>query len=292
MATLLPRTFRLHEISLNLLNQKVKEKKNKGTYNFVFMGDSRFAQKGHPINDRIFAAVLKKAATMKPLFILHGGDLVFTGATADLMKAKDFLYNFMKKNEIPIFIVPGNHERNGTTGSLDNYIKLIAPEHYKVNVPNLRVIGINNIGPVGKLSNKDYTSVYGFGGKHGTAELNRIKADLKNAPSNVVLLMHVPPQKGEFVKKHPNKSKTQEQPDLFFKGLTPFCDLVKGNNKIKKVLVSHIHADNVVDRICGAQFILAGKAGAEGLQPGSFYWFHVANKKIGPPMKVKAPIVK
>lgn len=289
MPNLLPRSTRLHEISLNLLNQQVAKLTNKRAFSFAFIGDSWYGRE--PINGRILTQVLNGVAKKKPLYLLHGGDIVFSGSTENLTRFKNFIYDFMKRTGIPVFVVPGNHERNGTKGSLENYMKIIGPPNFKVNVPNVRVIGINNIGPVGTITNNDYTFYYGFSNDYGRRELNQLKANLRNAPKSVVLLMHVPPYAGEFRAKYPNNDPNHIQENGFFKGLNSFCQLVRSNPKIKKGLVSHIHNDNVVDTICGAQFVLSGRAGAEGKQPGSFYLFNVSNGTIGKPQRFRVPVV-
>ncbi len=71
----------LHERSEKLLKQRIKQLNPRDPFNFVFMGDSR----GDGPNDNCFTMsgefelVLKKAVELDPLFIIHGGDTVYTG---------------------------------------------------------------------------------------------------------------------------------------------------------------------------------------------------------------------
>jgi hypothetical protein len=48
-----------------------------GEFSFVVLGDSRG-------NDKVFTAALRRAASFKPLFILHGGDLSDNGTRKEL----------------------------------------------------------------------------------------------------------------------------------------------------------------------------------------------------------------
>jgi len=68
---------------------------------FVVMGDSRD-------NDEIFKKILNAAAKLRPLFILHGGDTVFTGREKKFNHFLDITESTLP--DTPIFVVIGNHE--------------------------------------------------------------------------------------------------------------------------------------------------------------------------------------
>src|SRR5271157_951094 len=68
---------------------------------FIVMGDSRD-------NDEIFKKILTAAGKLKPLFILHGGDTVFTGREKKFNHFLDIVESTLP--DTPIFVVIGNHE--------------------------------------------------------------------------------------------------------------------------------------------------------------------------------------
>lgn len=69
----------LHERSERLLKARIKQvNPNQKNFTFVFLGDSRGPNNNCFLSGE-FELVLKQAVRRNPLFIVHGGDTVFTG---------------------------------------------------------------------------------------------------------------------------------------------------------------------------------------------------------------------
>lgn len=68
----------LYERLFRLLKKRIHSLKFKDKFNFVLLGDSCFTMNGE------FELVLKKAVELDPLFIVHGGETVFTPEIAYL----------------------------------------------------------------------------------------------------------------------------------------------------------------------------------------------------------------
>lgn len=247
----------------NLLKTKPKH----SNYRFVYFGDSWFdwgKTRAEAITRyQIFLGALETAAKQKPMFILIGGDVVFSGTEPQLKYVSQKLNEFMSKHKIPVFIAPGNHERTGTKGSLDLYRKYISGRlNYKVDAPNLRIMLLNDIGP-GTAVSGDYKKYYGFD-QSGTA-LATLKSGLATAGSRkVVVVMHVPPKTGTWTRANGTTFKLKN--DDGFPINTPknrdFLNTLKKNkNKVQKVLVGHVH-DYATSKIDGIPYIIEGQGGA------------------------------
>ena len=67
-----------------------------------------------------FYKILDYAAKRCPDFLIHGGDLFFRSRVAPVIVDKVYkaLFDFVNKTGIPIYIVPGNHERSYLPQSL------------------------------------------------------------------------------------------------------------------------------------------------------------------------------
>jgi len=67
-----------------------------------------------------FAKILKYATQSKPDLIIHGGDYFFRSKvpTKIIDLAYEPLFNFVESTQIPIYIVPGNHERSVLPSSI------------------------------------------------------------------------------------------------------------------------------------------------------------------------------
>ncbi len=159
---------RLYEVSKALLFEKAIDIENPSAFTFVYMGDS-WAGDGETSNAILTEAFLE-ARKHKPLFILHGGDAVFSGTVEQFETGRDYqtatgtkqvksfrnlvdqyLFNpdpvKVGTDKIPIFVVPGNHEQNGLNGPLDHFEELIGPKNFMINIPRLKlsIIGVKNL---------------------------------------------------------------------------------------------------------------------------------------------------
>lgn len=246
----------LHERSFRLLNKRIHSPKFKDGFNFVFLGDSRGrgpADNCFTMNGE-FELVLKKAVEFDPLFIVHGGDTVFTGEIAYL---QDFVRVVEKiARDIPVFVCVGNHDVPFTdTLNLENFRATIGKVHWVIDIPNknFRCIAVNDvISP--KIEPK-----YGF----TTQELYILQKHLQNNPRNTVVAMHAEPEVGRWTGLDGFKVNTPDSQRFF--------DLIQQHH-VKKVLVSHVHAydeqfimkdsNGSVTTGKGIDFVLSGGAGA------------------------------
>lgn len=246
----------LHERSFHLLKKRIHKPKFKDNFNFVFLGDSRgrgptdgcFTMSGE------FELVLKKAVELDPLFIVHGGDTVFTG---EIEYLQDFV-RVVKKiaRDIPVFVCVGNHDvPNSNPINVENFEATIGKVHWVINIPkkNFRCIAVNNV-----LS-RTGPQKYGF----SEQELFILQKHLQNNPRNTVVAMHAEPEAGRWTGLDGFPVKTPDSQRFF--------DLIQQHH-VKKVLVSHVHAydeqfimknDGAVTTGKGIDFVLSGGAGAE-----------------------------
>lgn len=221
---------RMYERSLALLEKRLR-KFHRKRFNIAFLADSWYGD-GHA-SDNIFIAALNKAARYKPLFIVHGGDIVFTGS-------RDRLINFVNAveetiPEIPLFVVVGNHEEDGVDGPTQNFEEIIGPLHYKLDIPkmNFSLIALNNIRY-----------------QLDESELEFLRDSLAYSFGRTLVSMHIPPRAGKFA----------GSDHTFIAGLQKFFRII--GDKVSRVLVSHIHA-YANDKIKGVEYILSGGSGAE-----------------------------
>lgn len=245
----------LHERSERLLKEKIKRLDSKDKFKFVFLGDSRgggpddncFTMNGE------FELILKKAVELEPLFIVHGGDTVYSGK-------KNLLEHFVKMVEkiaphIPMFVCVGNHDVPLQENlDLENFRSTIGKVHWVIDIPSFafRSIALNNIiNPVSKI--------YGFTDQ----ELDYLEGHLNNSPRNTTLAMHAQPDVGRWTGLEGFPVGTPQSRRFF--------DLVQQHH-VKKVLVSHVHAydeqfikknnDGTYSLEIGTDFVLSGGAGA------------------------------
>lgn len=266
---------RLFEDSKALLFEKVRAIKNPSEFSFVVMGDS-WAGDGETSN-AILTEAFREARKHHPLFVLHTGDAVFSGTkeqfrtgrdyfTASPVEPKHHVKSFLdlvdqyllKPNpaklgneKIPIFVVPGNHEQNGFNGPLNNFVQLIGPTNFMINVPKLKfsLIGVKNFFRTGTGANT--TTKYGF----TQGELNLLRRFLSNRQKYTFLGMHAPPHAGKWA----NPNYFTEDESTFRFGLRSFLNTIRG--KVSKVFVGHVHAYDR-ETFQGIEYILSGGAGA------------------------------
>lgn len=249
----------LHARSEQLLKERIKLlKPNQHSFRFVFLGDSRGTGNDCFLSGE-FKRVLKKAAARKPLFIVHGGDTVFSGTRTFLQHFVGVVKKFAPG--IPLFCLVGNHDELFIGKSnLQNFRSTIGKVHWRINIPqfHFRCIALNNVINPGSPS---MAPIYGF----TIRELDYLKRQLQTSPRNTLLAMHVQPAAGRWS-------------DKSFDGFpvtTPnnkrFLQLVTQHKaKIKRVLVSHVHAydeqfikqSSTLQIGRGTNYVLSGAAGA------------------------------
>ncbi|MDO7904974.1 metallophosphoesterase [Paenibacillus sp. JX-17] len=200
-------------------------------FKIIYMGDS-WAAEGNMTGIAVLNEALNVSRSKKPLLLLHGGDIVFTGTKEQL--------NFFKKKvnkkvpDTPVFVAVGNHESTRTNGnsSLNNYKNIIGPSaiHFALRIPFIKIIGLNSVGPTG-------SGPYGL----PPSELAYLKEQLKTKAKNIIITTHVPPSDWKF-------------------GQDEFLKLTKQSN-VSLFLFSHIHAYKRF-QINGKPAIISGGAGA------------------------------
>jgi len=253
--------------------QAIKSKRNPNNYNIVFWGDSwvqrNIGSDVRFVSNNIFEVAMQRAMDFNPLLFAYGGDGAFTGTEDNLNFLVEKIKSLNKdKNgdSVPFFMVPGNHDsaRLGTTLSLDNYKKIIAPEdiHWSIDLPEfrLRLVGLNSL----------YHYIYK---EYGLTEnelefLDNSLPDIR-CSRNVFVTMHVPPREPEL---------DWVGDDAFpnGRGRKDFYKIVK--NKVSKVLIGHIH-DFQMAKAHGVRFILSGGGGAT-LNVGARFHIVVINIRI------------
>ncbi|HYA15155.1 MAG TPA: metallophosphoesterase [Syntrophales bacterium] len=228
-------------------------------FTFIVMGDSRD-------NEEVFKKILISADKLRPLFILHGGDTVFTGREK---KFNHFL-NIVETNlpETPIFVVIGNHE-------LTNNIKMphgkaifqekIGPLNY---VLDIRKLGIKIVA----LDNSLYELT--------PAQLKYLEEQLTSPRKYKFVIMHIPPETQKWQHNH-----------LFSKGADKLMQIM-AEKKVSVAFFSHLHL-YAQDEIKGVKYIITGGAAAplhSNIAFGEhFYHYIVVRVKNG---KVATEVVR
>lgn len=257
----------LFEQSLAQL-ENILNKRNPNNYNIVFLGDS-WVGDGH-VSNNIFEEAMKKAVQYEPLLIMHGGDIVFTGAIDPTTGRNpfEFFINTVNRlntdrhgNKVPFFVTPGNHELAPTPSgpwSIENYRNFIGPKelHFKIDLPkfNFTLVSLNTLYHFVR-------NEYGL----TDSELDFLEDSLRDANRNTFVAMHVPPEEPRF---------DWVGSDAFpnGRGRTRFYEIIDG--KVSKVLVSHIHDFQLATKFLrnkngfslplfyAVDFILSGGGGA------------------------------
>lgn len=260
----------LTDISLAVLKKRIAARKSQD-FNFVFFGDTWFdwgdatkqtmkqAKQDAIRRFQIFGSCLEAASRIKPkpLFILYGGDAVRSGTEEQLRYFKAVTADFVKKSQIPFFMVPGNHERTGLGGPLTLYQSIIGPGKgnkelqenelsYILNTPRLRIAMLNDIGPVSG------GTVYGI-----TPSALSVFGKAVTTAKDVVVVMHVPPKVGSF-KNFPSG----EAFPITTAADKKFIAKLRKSPNVKLVLVSHIHDRLLSGSIAGKPAVLNGNGGA------------------------------
>ena len=207
----------LYEQSLALLRQQTAGMSG-GEYSFVVMGDNRG-------NDAVFRKALQKAAAIKPLFILHMGDISDAGSRAETTTFLETVRTTAPG--IPMFVVFGNHEQRSV------FEQLIAPLEYSIDIPELQTtLAIAN--------NADY--------KFDVKRRDKLREVLKKGRKLKFVAMHIPPKTPRW------------HWHTFVEGSLPLLNLLD-EQKPAMVFYGHIHLyDN--DVIKGTPQIISGGAGA------------------------------
>jgi 3',5'-cyclic-AMP phosphodiesterase len=213
----------LFDRSLQKLETKIKNGAAAGEFNFVVMGDSRD-------NDEVFTRILTLAASYKPLFILHDGDIVSRGTREEY----DHFLETLQKTvpDVPFFVVVGNHELKKKDKGL--FKAKIAPLDYVLEPAGtgMKIVALNTAG-------YSLTPV----------QLQSLDQELSREGKLSFVIMHVPPRTGRWNTDH-----------FFSRGAGELSRILAGR-KIPMAFFGHEHLYDE-DLIDGVRYIITGGAGA------------------------------
>jgi len=211
----------LYERSLHKFQDNVNKLSDRD-FVFVVLGDSRD-------NDRIFKKSLAMAATLKPLFILHTGDLSNRGSKKELEHFLEIVQTTIP--DIPLFVVAGNHEI--VKGSKNIFKQIIGPLDYVLDSAQLdtRIIVLDNADYILKPQQLDY-----------------LRQQLNNKRSLNFVTIHIPPKTGRWTW------------HSFKEGAADFTQILS-DKKVTMAFCGHIHQFDE-DEIKGVKYIITGGAGA------------------------------
>lgn len=158
---------------------------------------------------------------------------------------------------MPMFVAVGNHDELFTDQSnVENFEATIGEVHWKIDIPEFcfRCFALNNI-----ISPKK--AIYGF----TDSELEYLEHQLRTSPGNTLITMHAQPNIGRWATLDGFPVDTPES-QRFFELINLY------RQKVKKILLSHVHAYDeqfikksredglILGR--GTDYVLSGGAGA------------------------------
>ena len=217
----------LYETSLKMLEAKMTTA-SPDDFTFVVLGDSRD-------NDPAFYKTLKMIKALKPLFVLHGGDIVNRGCQEEI----DHFLEMIKKTspEMPIFVAIGNHEicsRAKDRADGKRYFEEhVAPLNYVVDLKplNTRVVMLDNAG-------------YAL----NAAQLTYLKMKLAPDRRRQFVAMHVPPTTNRW------------SFHTFNKGAPELMQIL-AEKKVDVAFFGHLHLYDEME-VQGVKYIITGGGGA------------------------------
>lgn len=246
---------------------------NIGSSNYVILGDSRDGYE-------TFSKIIDQVDTLKPVFVIDNGDLVFSG------KPNQYRLFDRKASKFSTTLCTtlGNHDIRGN--GRETYTKLYGPEYYSFDFGNSHFTFLDSSPGWSQkqaISDKQYAWV---------------ERDLKKARGKrIYVITHVPPEdprsgtKPNEIQHYIDKAK---HGDSFFEqkldnysensglnhGFQDSKEAERFENlmieyKVATVYLSHIHSYFDYSKN-GVRYIISGGAGAELLTKNSYYHYLVA----------------
>lgn len=218
----------LYEQSLVKLNQRLVQA-DPDNFTFVFLGDSRD-------NEQVFRKIMALTRSTKPLFVLHGGDLERSGCPKDI----DHFLRVLREEapELPLFVVPGNHERCLPDRARDEgkgyFLQTIGPLDYTLDLPRIKT-------KIVVLDNMDYALT--------AQQLQYLRQELTPGKALNFVAMHIPPQTKRWGKDH-----------TFVKGAAELLTILQ-ERRVPGALFSHMHLFDE-DRLGDTRMFISGGGGA------------------------------
>ncbi|HUH66399.1 MAG TPA: metallophosphoesterase [Syntrophales bacterium] len=248
----------LYEKSLKKLEENLKTA-SPDDFMFIVMGDSRD-------NDEVFKKILSTAAKLRPLFILHGGDAVFTGREKKFDHFIDIAEGALP--ETPLFVTIGNHDLTNNVKSVHGkqiFQEKIGPLNYALDLKKLgvKIVALDN-------SLYELTPI----------QLQYLEEQLTTKRKYKFVIMHVPPETDRWQDSH-----------CFTKGADRLKQIL-AEKKVSVAFFSHLHL-YAQDEVKGVTYIITGGAAAPLQTRVSFgehyYHFIVVRVKDG---KVSTEVIR
>jgi predicted phosphodiesterase len=217
----------LYERSLKKLESNLQTA-SPDDFMFVILGDSRD-------NDEIFKKILSAAAKLGPLFILHGGDTVFTGREKKFNHFLDIAESSLP--ETPIFVVIGNHDLTNNIKSPHGkqiFQEKIGPLNYALD---LKMLGMRIVA----LDNSLYELT--------PTQLQYLEEQLTSKRKYKFVIMHIPPETQKW-----------QYNRCFTKGADRLKQIMS-EQKVSVAFFSHLHL-YAQDEVKGVKYIITGGAAA------------------------------
>lgn len=199
---------------------------------FVVLGDSRD-------NMHVAERVYQQAASEKPMFIIHTGDVTKHGTTAEYLQYHLPLVELIAP--LPLIPVPGNHEK-GPEKDFAGFKTIYGADRFSFTYGGCRFVGANN-GGRDRLSDADL--------KYLDEQLSIPEPSIK------FVFLHVPPT---FVEQATSKGKGASGYHGFTSNADAFRDLIK-QKKVQAAFFGHDHgfATCMMD---GVHYTITGGGGA------------------------------
>jgi predicted phosphodiesterase len=217
----------LYEQSLKKLEKNLQTA-SPDDFMFVVLGDSRD-------NDEIFKKILSTAGKLRPLFILHGGDTVFTGREKKFNHFLDIVESTLP--DTPIFVVIGNQDMTNNGKSPHGkqiFQEKIGPLNYAMDLKKLgmRIVALDN-------------SLYEL----TPTQLQYLEEQLTAKRKYKFVIMHIPPETQKW------------QHNQCFKKGADRLKQIMAENKVSVAFFSHLHL-YAQDEVKGVKYIITGGAAA------------------------------
>ena len=155
----------------------------------------------------------------RPDVVLATGDLTESGKRKEYKRLRDLLESL----EIPLFVIPGNHDRREVMRAAfadQWYLPAYGPLHYAVDKYAVRLIGL------------DTTEDGENGGVLDDYRLEWIETMLARAPKKPTLIfMHHPPF----------RTGIRALDVLGFRGVDEFARIIERNPQVERIICGHIH---------------------------------------------------
>ena len=186
--------------------KKWAEENSHQPFTFVVIGDTRPAAANESLPVDILSEIFKEISLIRPDFIIHVGDIVF-GYNEKYEHVKEILTEFTKIykkycGDIPLIIVPGNHDVQAGKGALKAFQEIFGKKmYYHFYYGNSHFIVLNTNFPMpGALMKVGLFNLND--GQHKKPMLDWLNDLLETSTSSfTILLSHAPLLTSEIILK-------------------------------------------------------------------------------------------